>query len=516
MSLYQEPLRPRVHYTPRRNWMNDPNGPVYIVGEYHLFYQHNPHDVNWGSISWAHVRSIDLLHWEELPLALKPDARTGFPFSGSAVVDEDNRSGLFGPERGVVALFTSVLPGGPGGDDFSDQAQSVAFSRDGGVHWELYEGNPVIDNTGRADFRDPKVFWHAESCRWIMVVAHEDEVLFYRSENLLDWEMTGSFGSDRGSHAGIWECPDLLYLPVENGESGEGTWVLVVGDGDRAPVNKGGTQYFTGHFDGLQFHSDGDGDRIRWVDHGRDFYAAQSWSGIPAEQGRTVWIAWMSQWAYSRDVPTTPWRGVMTLPREVGLRRVGGELRLTQKPVRELKTLRRRPVPPVSSSGAGRDGTQRGRAGEAIRFFPDGEVALELLTDLAGDGEGRVRLTYHGGGSVTIHIDLHAGTVAVDRTSAAGGGFSPHFGVANPATLPAECDGLDLHLIVDASTLELFLLGGTLTMADLILPAGELQEITLEATGDTRFGDSTLYPLEAVRSAVPGRNPRGTSVQSRK
>lgn len=493
MPIYDEPYRPQVHFTPERNWMNDPNGPIYLDGEYHLFYQYNPKGINWGGISWAHAKSRDLLHWERLPLALRPSPKLGFPFSGSVVHDAGNSSGLFGKEGGLVAVFTNVDP-----EDFTQQAQSVAFSRDRGVTWAFYEGNPVIPNTGRANFRDPKVLRHEGTESWILVVAHEDEVLFYRSKNLLDWRYASAFGSDAGSHAGIWECPDLFELPIERsqpedsepleGGEQEGRWVLVVGDGDQADRDTGGTQYFVGHFDGWRFENENPPEAILWADSGRDFYAAQSWSGLPEEQGRRVWIAWMSQWVYGGLVPTAPWRGTMCIPREVGLRRGQGGVRLTQRPVRELGTLRGERIAPSP-------GTRE--------FLFRGGGAVEILGNASSgrDAPGAIEAVFEfdRGGLLRVLIDFEKGLLQVDRNEAEGGGFSPHFGGRSGIPLEQLPNrSRPFRIILDRSTFELFLDDGLVSVTDLIFPTGFLRGLRLSTQGGAEANDLNVYALDSI------------------
>lgn len=500
MPLYDEPYRPQIHFTPERNWMNDPNGPIYLDGEYHLFYQYNPEGINWGSISWAHAKSPDLLHWERLPLALRPNQELGLPFSGSVVLDEANSTGLFGPEGGLVALFTNVAE-----EDFSRQAQSVAYSRDGGMSWELYAGNPVIPNTGRGNFRDPKVLWHGESESWVLVVAHEDEVLFYRSPDLLSWTFATAFGAEAGSHAGIWECPDLFELRLESEDPeivadnssepkkpADSRWILVVGDGDQAERDSGGTQYFIGDFDGWAFRSENSPEQVLWADFGRDFYAAQSWSGLPQEGRRRVWIAWMSQWIYGRLLPTDPWRGTMCLPREIGLRRVGSGIRLTQRPVRELETLRSRRIEPVPGESGRYD----------LESAPEASGAVEVIGTVvatAGGGVGDVgllRFEYGDSGALDIRFDLEKKLLQVDRSTVDGRGFSPHFGGASEISLTELPEKkLTFRLLLDRSTLEIFLADGVISSTDLIFPPGPLERLRIEGRS---LAEIEVYTLRSV------------------
>lgn len=253
-EMYREPLRPQFHFSPPQRWMNDPNGMVFHAGEYHLFYQYNPYGNTWGPMHWGHAISPDMVHWENFPIALFPD-RHGAMFSGSAVVDQNNTSGL-GTEGNpaMVALFTyhDAIAESAGRKDF--QAQGMAYSLDKGRTWVKFAGNPVLPNPGIQDFRDPKVSWFEPQKKWIMTLAVSDHVSFYSSKDLKTWTHESDFGEQWGGHGGVWECPDLIEMPVE----GEGTkkTVLVVSLNPGGPNGGSGTQYFVGHFDGHAFTLD--------------------------------------------------------------------------------------------------------------------------------------------------------------------------------------------------------------------------------------------------------------------
>lgn len=322
-----EPYRPRYHYTPGRNWMNDPNGLVYFEGEYHLFYQYNPQGIDWGHMSWGHAVSTDLVDWTELPVAIPETDK--MIFSGCALIDWENVSGLGeGGKPPMLAYFTAY-------DEASGvQSQHLAYSIDRGRSFEHYRGNPLID-LGLQHFRDPKVFWHEESGAWVMVVAlsRDHKVQFYRSTNLLDWSIASEFGP-AGSTSGQWECPDFVEVPIE-GEAGGAKWVLKV-DVDQGFVAGGsGAQYFVGDFDGYRFTID---PRLgskegETVDFGTDFYAAVTWSDLPAGQPGPLWIGWMSNHQTGKTYPTHPWRGVQSIPRTLFLFEARGKLKLGQRPV---------------------------------------------------------------------------------------------------------------------------------------------------------------------------------------
>ncbi|WUO34911.1 GH32 C-terminal domain-containing protein [Streptomyces sp. NBC_00286] len=249
---YTETYRPQFHFTPKKNWMNDPNGLVYYKGEYHLFYQYNPNGNSWGDMSWGHAVSKDLVHWEELPLALSHDDEE-MVFSGSAVVDWNNTTG-FGTKKNppMVAIYTSAYKEG------GKQAQSLAYSTDRGRTWTKYQGNPVID-IGSDNFRDPKVQWHAPTKSWLMTVSlsAEHKVRFYSSKNLKDWELQSEFGP-AGATGGVWECPDLFPLAVD-GDPDNIKWVLVVNINPGGIAGGSAAQYFIGDFDGKKFTADDKG-----------------------------------------------------------------------------------------------------------------------------------------------------------------------------------------------------------------------------------------------------------------
>ena len=255
-TRYPEQHRNQFHFSPDSMWMNDPNGMVYYEGEYHLFYQHYPDSNVWGPMHWGHAVSTDLVHWEHLPIALYPDS-LGYIFSGSAVVDWENTSGLGqNGQPPMVAIFTHHDPVGEKAGKIDFQYQSIAYSNDKGRTWTKYQGNPVVPNPGIRDFRDPKVIWDKDSKQWIMVFAAWDHVKFYGSPNLKDWTYLSDFGKEWGAHTGVWECPDLFPLNIDGTE--EQKWVLLLSLNPGSYNGGSGTQYFIGDFDGKEFTLDPD------------------------------------------------------------------------------------------------------------------------------------------------------------------------------------------------------------------------------------------------------------------
>lgn len=307
--------RPNLHFSPQRNWTNDPNGLIYVNGYYHLFFQHNPFGIDWGNMSWGHARSKDLLHWEELPLAI-PNGKE-FIFSGGVVEDKAHVSGLGDPKKPLlIAIYTADYPN-------TREEQHLAFSNDEGLTWTKYEKNPVL-NINYKDFRDPNVFWHDGSQQFIMVVAKPKEykISIYASSNLLDWQWQSDVGPT-GDTSMIWECPSLMQLPVE-GQSEPGPWVLMMSS--QGPYKDYvGMQYLVGSFDGKHFVPQ---QAAQYVDYGRDFYAA-----IPFQQSpgaAPLWLGWALSWKYAKEQPTYPWKGQMSFPRKLKLIQKGHHLVLSQ------------------------------------------------------------------------------------------------------------------------------------------------------------------------------------------
>ena len=316
-EVYQEPYRPQIHFSPKTGWMNDPNGLVYYEGKYHMFFQYYPDSTVWGPMHWGHAVSSDLLHWKELSIALYPDS-LGYIFSGSAVVDKDNKSGFgMNGKNPLVAIYTQHDPVGEKAGTTNFQNQSIAYSLDAGNNWTKYSGNPVLKTPGLKDFRDPKVCWYPEQKKWIMTLAAGDRVIFYSSGDLKTWKKESEFGMDRGAHGGVWECPDLLSYTIDDRK----LWLLLVSINPGGAQGGSSTQYFTGSFDGHVFLAS---DTLtRWADYGPDNYAGVTWSNTGDEK---IFMGWMSNWQYGTKVPTGKWRSAMTIPRKLELKNIEWKL----------------------------------------------------------------------------------------------------------------------------------------------------------------------------------------------
>ena len=498
---YDERYRPQYHFTPAVNWMNDPNGMFSYDGEYHLFYQFNPFGDRWGHMSWGHAVTRDLVHWEHLPVAI-PEADGVMAFSGSAVVDWNNTSG-FGRngQPPLVAIYT--------GHEEHKQSQYLAYSTDRGRSWTVYDGNPVLD-AGRKDFRDPKVFWYAPQERWVMAVALPDRhrIAFYASRNLEDWTHLSDFGP-AAAVGGIWECPDLFELPVD-GDPNHTRWVLIVSLNPGSIAGGSGMQYFIGHFDGTRFVAEAPAAGVTsgglpmesalWADYGKDFYAAVSWSDVPRDDGRRLWLGWMNNWSYAQEVPTGPWRGAMSLPRALSLRTTPRGLRLVQQPVAELQQIR----------GPGRSlGTQDIAEGTtSLASQGIAGTALEIVAELEAGTAAEFGLKVRTGANeeTLIGIDPKAGRLFVDRTRSGVTDFHPEFAGRRVAPAPIEDGRVRLHVFVDWSSFELFAGDGEIVMTEQIFPAPESDGVALYARGGTaRLTMLEAWPLRPVWTARAGR-----------
>jgi fructan beta-fructosidase len=450
--VYDEPYRPQVHFSPVISWMNDPNGLVFVNNNYHLFFQYFPDSTVWGPMHWGHAVSKDLLHWKQEGIALYPDS-LGYIFSGSVVIDSTNSSG-FGvkSKMPMVAIFTQHDPAGEKAGTSFFQNQSIAYSLDNGSHWQKYSGNPVLKTPGLKDFRDPKVSWYAEQKKWIMVLAAGDRVIFYSSRNLKEWKKESEFGEAVGAHGGVWECPDLIPFVLD----GKKIWLLIVSINPGAPQGGSGTQYFTGEFDGREFVSN---DTLtRWMDYGADDYAGVSFSNTGKEK---IFLGWMSNWQYATKVPTVKWRSAMTIPRTLGLKKIGQHYFTTMMPV-SVKPLS---ISPTLSSG----NKIKLKSPYKIDFnIPD----LHTFTIIYSNSSGQ---------ELRIGFDEDKNEFFIDRTKAGKSDFDPHFAAIHYAPRIAKSRESALTVILDNSSLELFADGGLTCMSEIFFPEQPLNEWRTEA-----------------------------------
>lgn len=461
-SPYQLPYRPQLHFSPRAHWINDPNGMVFHNGTYHLFFQYYPDATIWGPMHWGHATSKDLVHWQEQQIALYPDS-LGYIFSGSVVMDEQNTAGFGKPGTpAMVALFTHHDPVEEKKGTGLHEHQSLAYSLNEGKTWTKYAANPVIRNPGIRDFRDPKVMWHAGTRKWIMTLATKDRITFYSSPNLKDWTKESEFGAAVGAHGGVWECPDLFTLEHEGKEK----WVLIVNISPGGPNGGSATQYFTGGFDGHTFTADDQ--TIRWLDYGPDEYAGITWSNTGK---RRIFLGWMSNWAYADRVPTATWRGAMTIPRELGLVRTGDGYRVTAQPVAELMRTGRMIV------------RQRDVAKKDYQLVRPGILRdpYVITLKMAGKQDFTIRLSNPAGQELIVGYDKKTNEYYIDRMRAGKGDFAKDFARRHVAPRFAQGGVINLTLVVDVASVELFADGGLTTMTSIFFPTSLLGQVQVNS-----------------------------------
>ena len=468
----REKFRPTYHFSPLYGWMNDPNGMVYKDGEYHLFYQHNPYGSKWGNMHWGHAISKDLINWEHRPDAITPDA-LGTIFSGSAVVDTDNTAG-FGAGA-IVAIYTQ---------NSDRQVQSIAYSTDNGRSFTKYENNPVLTSDAR-DFRDPKVFWHKETQRWIMLLAVGQEMQIFSSSNLKDWAFESSFGEGQGAHGGVWECPDLFELPVDG--TNEKKWVLLCNLNPGGPFGGSATQYFVGTFNGKEFVNESPS-KTKWMDWGKDHYATVTWSDAP--DNRRIAIAWMSNWQYANDVPTFQYRSPNSVPRDLSLFTVDGETYLQSAPSPDLLKLR-----DISKKRSFKvNGT---RTIKDMIAGNEGAYEIELTIENQHADVIGFRLYNDKGEEVDMQYDMKEKKFSMDRRKSGEVGFNENFPMLTWTTIESGKDELKLRLFVDKSSVEAFGDGGRFVMTNQVFPSEPYTHIDFYSKGGAYKVDSfVIYKLK--------------------
>ena len=477
----REKFRPAFHHTPDYGWMNDPNGMVYADSLWHLCYQWNPYGSKWANMTWGHATSRDLIHWERQEPTILP-AGLGMIFSGSSAIDHHNSAG-FGKDA-IVTLYTSAA---------ASQMQSLAYSTDGGNTFTKYPGNPVI--TMETEARDPNMFWDEAHQQWVMLLAHalEKEMLIYTSPDLKQWTLASRFGKGMGAQGGVWECPDLFELPVSGSTGNEKKWALVCNLNPDGPFGGSATQYFIGDFDGTTFKADTDTTGTiptKWMDYGKDHYAAVSWSDAPNNR-RTV-IGWMSNWQYAAEVPTLQYRSANTLPREMGIfKDTDGQYYLSSTPSPELEALR----------GGLHHQSRRfslGKADKTISLPTQNDGICEILLDIEAR-KGQVltlTLANKAGERVVLTYDSDKETLAFDRTQSGIVNFSQDFPAVTVAPTHRHDGKLSLRIFVDRSSIEVFEKEGRLAMTNLVFPNSPYTELSLKCSkGKAKISNLKVYSL---------------------
>ncbi|MDP5158955.1 MAG: glycoside hydrolase family 32 protein [Flaviramulus sp.] len=490
-SVEETLYRPNFHFTPKANWMNDPNGMFYLNGKYHLYFQYYPDGNVWGPMHWGHAISENLITWEEQPIALYPDD-LGLIFSGSAVVDKDNISG-FGKDgvSPIVAIYTYHNMEGEKAGEIDFQTQGIAFSLDEGMTWIKYDKNPIISNPGIKDFRDPKVIWDNSNDKWIMSLAAGNKLMFYSSLNLKDWKFESEFGENIGAHGGIWECPDLFPIKIEG--SDKTNWVLLVSINPGAPNGGSATQYFIGDFDGSTFTLDKDfsnqlsNQNALWLDYGRDNYAGVTWSNIAETDGRKLFIGWMSNWDYARDVPTFKWRSSMTVPRELSLKKHNNTYHLKSLPVEELYHFVEKSLVKDSLSN------------NQINFELNNSIIGMTKTNIEFELSDLKHNIYNFliynklGDSLSIGLDNLKNEFFINRKKSGKVNFSEKF-VSNISKARAlkTLNQLKVKILLDKTSVEVFYNDGEVVMSELFFPNGPMEKFNI-------ISDDKTFKIENLK-----------------
>ena len=436
-----EKFRPAYHHSPVYGWMNDPNGLFYKDGVWHLYYQWNPYGSQWENMTWGHSTSTDGLHWTPQPTAIEADA-LGAIFSGCCVVDKNNTAG-FG-NGAIVAYYTSAG---------ARQTQSMAYSLDGGQTFTKYAGNPVIVSDV-PDFRDPHIFWNEEAGFWNMVLASGQEMSIYSSKDLKQWKHESNFGLTYGNHSGVWECPDLMKLPVDG--TGEQKWMLICNINPGGPFGGSATQYFIGQFDGHQFVCEDQPEETKWMDYGKDHYATVTFDNAP--DGRRVAIAWMSNWQYANQVPTMQFRSTNSILRDLSLYQYEGETYCAVRPAKEMDAAR----------------------GKKIARPTD---RCEIVVTLKGDA----RITLSNGSNERVVLDYDADMASLDFDRRHSGQCS--FSDAFPTVVTAPVHGSlrTLRIFIDKSSIEVFDADGRLSMTNLVFPSSPYNRISVKGKASAKI-----------------------------
>lgn len=483
-AKYKEPFRPQFHFSPEKKWMNDPNGMVFYKGIYHLFYQYYPNDIVWGPMHWGHATSSDLIHWTHKKIALFPD-KLGMIFSGSAVVDFNNTSGLGTKENPpMIAIFTYHDMEGEKSGRTNYQTQGLAYSIDEGETWLKYQKNPIIKNSGVKDFRDPKIFWNTETDRWNMVLVAGDHAQFYTSKNLINWKLESDFGKNIGAHGGVWECPDIFKLKVEG--SKEEKWVLLISINPGAPHGGSGTQYFIGDFDGQRFKTIQK--EIKWIDNGTDNYAGVTYNNIP--DNKRIFIGWMSNWLYARNTPTKNWRSAMTIPRELSLMKINNNYVLKNNPI---ELFNKQLIPAFSKD------LLRIKPQQQINFTYDNFNQSEIKFNAASKN---LKLIFSNevNDSLVLNYDAAQKTFSIDRRHSGIVNFQEDFGkeIHKTATPYIITETVNYQIILDWSSIEIFMNGGIYSFTEQIFPNKPYTKLSIQSDEKQELKNLTVHSIKGI------------------
>jgi sucrose-6-phosphate hydrolase SacC (GH32 family) len=445
-ETYRERYRPQFHFTAQKGWLNDPNGLVFFEGEYHLFFQHNPFGTDWGNMTWGHAISSDLVHWKQIDNALEPD-RLGTMFSGSAAADWENTAGFKTGDLTPLILIYTAAGGTSEASKGQPFTQCIAYSEDRGRSFKKYGQNPVLGHSVKEN-RDPKVAWHAPTRRWIMALYLDgNDYALYSSHNLKEWTHLQTFSME-----GCSECPDFFEMPVE-GEPETKRWVFTAANG----------RYYIGAFDGKRFTPE-TGPHI--ADHGANYYAVQTYSDIPASDGRRIQIAWMNGGKY----PDMPFNQQMSFPCELTLKKTAEGLRLYRYPVQEIKALHEKPIEWKGDLKPG-ENPLKDASGHLFDIELEAEIGDASVVVLTVSGE-------------EIRFNAKEKTVACLNRS---------------APLSVDEGKIKLRALADITSLEVFGNGGEASLTSCFVPKDGADSLSLVAEGgEAKNVSLKAYPLRAA------------------
>jgi len=474
-KLYTEQYRPQFHFSPEKNWCNDPNGLVYNNGVYHLFYQHNPFGNVWGHMTWGHATSKDLIHWKHLPIAIQEENGVMI-FSGTCVVDKNNTSG-FGKNGKIpmVAVYTGHI-------ENVNQSQHIAYSLDDGITWTKYPHNPVLD-LHKKDFRDPKIFWHEQKRYWVMALMFPVEHIMqlYSSKNLKEWNYLSDFGP-AGDTSGVWECPDLTQVPIE-GMPGKKKWLLQTSQ-------NANMQHFVGVFDGAKFTNENPAGKIYRPDYGPDYYAAIAYNQLPAAALPTS-IGWVNNWFYANDIPTTPWKSAMALPRTLSVKKINNEWVLIQKPVAVTSSLRKKIFQSKTETVINKK----------ILPVSSKQFEMELTIEPGIASVTGIKLAVGNNNNFEIGYDAAKYLFYIDRSKAGNTSFNENFKKTSrfEKIVFLKNKKLQLHIYFDNSIAEVFVNGGEAVFTAQLFPGENDNGLELFSTGSkSKFTNLSLWQMKTV------------------
>ena len=492
LSIEEALYRPNYHFTPKANWMNDPNGMFFLNGTYHLYFQYYPEGNVWGPMHWGHATSKDMVVWQEQPIALFPDEK-GYIFSGSAVVDNQNTSG-FGSDSiaPIVAMFTYHDPVGEKEGRLDFQSQAIAYSLDEGQTFTKYAGNPVIKNPQIKDFRDPKITWDDIHKQWVLVLATIKETLFYTSSNLKEWKLQSNFGEGIGAHEGVWECPDFFPMTIEG--SKEIKWVLIQSLNPGGINGGSGTQYFIGDFDGKTFSLDTlfakdlEKENSLWIDYGMDNYAGVTWSNIPDSDGRKLFLGWMSNWEYAQKVPTQKWRSAMTIARELKLVKSENSYRIVSQPIKELQKYHKKSVK--------KDSLQVIKETVVVDSSMVDLTRAEIKFELKDLKEVTYTFIVHNkkGNEIRFGLNNKEKYFFIDRSKVGDNSFSEGFGnELSKAPYHSNYKDLSVWFLLDKTSIEIFYNNGETVMTEIFFADKPMSTFSVDSENES----VTIENLEA-------------------